>query len=58
MDSSWLTEVDKFLRGEENAMKEHPYYANYDFDYKDKSYPTEEKAYDLFHAPVVKPKLF
>lgn len=52
MDSSWLSELDKFLRGEENHLKEHKYFMNYNFEYLDKSFPTAEKAHDLFHAPL------
>ena len=43
-DSSWLIEVDKFLKGEENKLKEHRNFINYDFEYIDKSYPTVEIA--------------
>jgi len=52
MDSSWLSEVDKFLRGEDNKLKEHPNFANYNFEYLDKSFPTAEQAHDLMHAPL------
>lgn len=52
MDSTWLVEMDKFLRGEENKFREHKNFVNYKYDYIDKSFPTVEKAHDLLHAPV------
>jgi hypothetical protein len=33
MDSSYLVEVDKFLRGEENSMKAHPKYKDYPYEF-------------------------
>jgi len=50
MDSSWLSELDKFLRCEDNKLKEHKNFVNYNFEYIDKSFPTAEKAHDLMHA--------
>lgn len=29
LDSTWLVELDKFLRGEENKLKEHKNFVNY-----------------------------
>lgn len=52
MDSSWLSELDKFLRGEENHLKEHKNFVNYNYEYLDKSFPTSEKAFDLMHTPL------
>lgn len=52
MDSSWLSELDKFLRCEENKLKEHKNFVNYNFEYIDKSFPTAEKAHELMHAPL------
>eukprot|EP00347_Sterkiella_histriomuscorum_P005532 403356254 len=49
LDSTWLVEVDKFLRGEENKLKEHKFFVNYQYEYLDKSYPTAEAAHELFH---------
>ena len=49
LDSSWLVEVDKFLRGEENHLKDHKRYLNYDFEFIDKSFPTADKVKDLMH---------
>lgn len=58
MDSSWLSELDKFLKGEENHLKEHRHFINYPYEYIDKSFPTPEKAHELMHAPLqVPPKL-
>ena len=51
MDASWLIEVDKFLAGEENHMKDHPrYLSKYPYSFKDKSFPTEEAATNLMHG--------
>jgi hypothetical protein len=48
-DSSWLSEVDKFLMGEPNHLKDHPRFYNYNFELKDKSFPSAEKVADLMH---------
>mmetsp|Transcript_36907 Transcript_36907/g.35634 ORF Transcript_36907/g.35634 Transcript_36907/m.35634 type:complete len:240 (+) Transcript_36907:1-720(+) len=53
-DSSWLVEMDKFLRGEHNHLKEHKNFINYDFQYKNKDYPTVQDAHNLFHAKETK----
>ncbi len=59
MDNSWFSELDKFLRGEENHLKEHKNYLNYNYQYMDKSYPTVEAAHELFNAPAyVEPRKF
>lgn len=50
-DSSWLYQLDKFLKGEENQLKEHKNFVNYKFDYIDKSFPTSEAVHSVFHAP-------
>ena len=52
MDSSWLSELDKFLHGEENKLKEHKNFVNYQYEYIDKSFPTAEKAHELMHGPL------
>lgn len=49
MDSSYLVEVDKFLRGEENQLKEHPRYLDYPYEYIDKSFPTAEAVKDMMN---------
>ena len=47
-----LSELDKFLRGEDNKLKEHKNFVNYQFEYIDKSFPTTEKAQELMQAPL------
>lgn len=47
MDSSYLVEVDKFLRGEENHLKDHKKFYNYPFEYVDKSFPTADAVKDM-----------
>ena len=49
MDSSYLAEMDKFLRGEENHFKQHKKFYDYPFQFKDKSFPSAEKVADLMH---------
>jgi hypothetical protein len=44
-----LIELDKFLRGEENHLKEHKNWVNYKYEFKDKSFPSSEMAKDLFN---------
>jgi hypothetical protein len=56
MDSSWLGELDKFLRGEDNKLKEHKNFVNYQYEYIDKSFPTSEKAQELMQAPLKQEK--
>lgn len=49
-DASWLISLDKFLNNEEHhGLKEHQKYLDYNFDFKDKSFPSEEAAKDLIH---------
>ena len=51
MDATWLAEVDKFLAGEENHMKDHPrYLSKYPYTFIDKSFPTQEAASTLMHG--------
>ena len=49
LDSSWYSEVDKFLRGEEHNLKGHKKFYNYNFQFIDKSFPTEEAAASVMH---------
>merc|ERR1712070_36262 len=42
LDSSWLVEVDKFLKDDKR-------FYNYGFELKDKSFPSAEAAADLMH---------
>ena len=44
MDASYLTELDAFLDGKPNHLKDHPRFLNYEYSFKDKSYPTAEMA--------------
>ena len=46
-DSTWLEELDKFLAGKENSLKQHPRFLNYEYQFLDKSFPTQEMAKDL-----------
>ena len=51
LNASWQTEVDAFLRGEPNHLKDHPRYLNnYPYEFKDKSFPTAEAVADLMHG--------
>ena len=45
-----MAEMDKFLRGEENSLKEHKRYLNYDFNLMDKGFPTADAASSLMHG--------
>ena len=49
MDSTYLVEVDKFLRGEENNMKAHPMYKDYPYEFLDKSFPSADAVKDMMH---------
>ncbi len=49
-DASYLREVDAFLDGKANHLKEHPRFLNYNYTFKDKSYPTLEQAKDLIEG--------
>jgi hypothetical protein len=44
-------ELDKFLRGEENKLKEHKNFVNYKYEFMDKSFPTSQMAHDLITGP-------
>ena len=46
-DSSYLIEVDKFLKGEPNHLKEHKKFLNYPFEFVDKSFPTADAVKDM-----------
>merc|ERR550514_70043 len=43
LDSSWLSEVDKFLKGEDNSLKQHKKFYDYNYEFIDKSFPSAEK---------------
>ena len=52
MDSSYLAEVDKFLRGEHNNLKGHKRFYDYPFQFIDKSFPDADKVSDLMHKKM------
>ena len=54
LNQSWLVEMDKYLKGEDNKLQEHPYWLNYDYKYKPTEYPTEEDIKAVFNAPINK----
>ena len=54
LDSSWLNELDKFLSGQPNHLKEHGKYVNYDYEMLDKSFPSSEAAQSLIDSPFAK----
>ena len=47
LDSSWLTEVDKFLKGEPNNLKGHKKFYDYNFELIDKSYPSMDAVSEM-----------
>ena len=52
LNNSWLVEMDKYLRGEENNFKSHPKYLQYNFEFTDKGkWPSEEEITQVFSAP-------
>ena len=46
-DASYLKELDAFLDNKENHLKDHPRFLNYEYSFKDKSYPTLDQAESL-----------
>ena len=52
LNNSWLVEMDKYLKGEPNKLKEHKNYLNYNFTYSDNGkWPTEEDIVNTFTKP-------
>ena len=49
-DASYLVELDAFLDGKPNHLKDHSRFLNYSFEFKDKSYPSLEQAKDLIEG--------
>ena len=49
-DASYLAEMDAFLDGKPNHLKEHPRYLNFAYDFKDKSYPSLDQAKELIEG--------
>jgi hypothetical protein len=41
--------MDKFLKGEENNIKDHKKFYNYNFELMDKSFPSSDAVADLMH---------
>jgi hypothetical protein len=50
LESSYLNEVDRFLKGEANDLKGHKRYLNYEYELLDKSFPSQEAVADLMHG--------
>ena len=48
-DSTWLVELNKFLDGKENSLKEHPKYLKYEYEFVEKPFPSVEMANDLIN---------
>ena len=48
-DSSYLAEVDKFLRGEPNHLKEHPRFLDYPYEFIDKSFPSTDAVKEMMN---------
>ena len=47
--NSYQQEVDAFLAGEANHLKEHKLYLDHPFEFKDKSFPTNDQVSELFN---------
>jgi len=52
LDSSYLVEVNKFLDGEKNDLKSHNKFVNWNYEFKDKSFPTPEAAKELIEGKL------
>lgn len=51
LDSSWFVEMDKYLQGKPNKLKEHPKYKDYKFNYSNKyQWPSTDLVHSVFHA--------
>ena len=49
-DATWLRAMDQFLAGkEDHGLFEHERFLKYPYEFKDKSFPTEEMAKDLIN---------
>lgn len=54
LNASWLTEMDKLLKGEPNKLKEHPKFRDYQFEYSNKyQWPTTDSVQAVFNAKEV-----
>ena len=52
LDSTYLVEVNKFLDGEKNNLKSHTKFVNWNYEFKDKSFPTPEAAKELIEGKL------
>ena len=50
-DATYLTELNAFLDGKPNHLKDHKRFLNYNYQFKDKSYPDEDQARALIEGP-------
>jgi hypothetical protein len=48
MDATWFVEMDKFLKGEPNKLKEHKFYIDYNFEYLERNIPSVEEVQEVF----------
>ena len=49
-DSSWLVELDKFLAGKENHLKDHPKFIKHEYEFTEKSFPSADQANELIRG--------
>ena len=57
MNQSWNVELDKYLRGEESNIKNHPMWVDYKFNYtSDGTWPKVEEIEKLFTSPFTNQK--
>ena len=49
-DASYLAELNAFLDGKPNHLREHPRFLNFNYEFIDKSYPTEDQAKALIEG--------
>ena len=49
-DASCLTELNAFLDGKPNHLKDHPRFLNFNYEFIDKSYPSQEDAKSLIEG--------
>ena len=49
-DASYLVELNAFLDGKPNHLKDHPRFLNYNYEFIDKSYPSLDDAKNLIEG--------
>ena len=49
-DASYLVELNAFLDGKPNHLKDHPRFLNYNYEFIDKSYPSQDDAKNLIEG--------